>query len=224
MHKRKSKDKEVKEQSPFQVSGVYISRDHAKTESYDYPRGDGYMCQKYGKVVPSVPLCPPEAIAVARQIGTDKLDTAIKYIYARLLEEDDFEFEIEQGYYGEEIGDCTVTFPRDYVKFDELPAIDKLKYVLFKENCMLLERLGTKVEIEKIDIKSIYYDVPIMSKKNPAIVADYTALTAKDRADIMPVVKISIYHQPIYRLIDGYHKLKACIDKKIKTCNVLVIT
>jgi len=135
----------------------------------------------------------------------------------KLWETDFFEIQIDHGYYGQEIGSVTVEPKKapwiDYQIQEVLnlkSSKDKIEYILKLEYGYLIDSLkGMVYEIKMIDKDSISFQKEHYYKLDQDAVLSYVGYKFPKGICIMT-------SQDHYRLIDGYTRVAASKDSKIR--------
>lgn len=182
-------------------------------------------CEEYGCSVEGICRCSTIKDAKVTEVGDIvsyfvKLNDFDRYCIDRLLvarkiwDTDNWEVRVCGGYYGQEIEGV---FLRNAEKIEnevtellKLSDSDKIKYVLNLEYGYILDVLENKTfeicEVNKTDI--VFGQEGHYKKLNKDIVEKYQNYELPRGVCVWDDLK--------YRVIDGYHRISACQDKKIK--------
>ncbi len=200
--------------------------------SYDYSRtscnceAEYCNCTKItNTVVESVDLN-----SISNQLTAEITDPISKYCINRLLvinelySSNNWKVNVVSGYYGEEVHGCTLqpncqqTLISQIQELENLNDIDKIKKILEFEYGFLLDQLKACSSVSILEVP--------LSKIRP-FNQDYSRKVSKKDVGFYLDCKIPraicSKNGALYAVIDGYHRMTAAIQQKMKTVSIIVL-
>lgn len=157
-----------------------------------------------------------DSFVVISELGETPLDKALFFMYAKsLITIDDIEFDIVNGYYGQEleVSGFSKLGKYELEYFDKLSSLDKLESCLNAENgkfkTTILKNIK-QISFDKVDRK--YIDTPINNKLHKDTLDEYKSFFQYSREDL-PVICVLKKIADRYQIIDGRHRFSVFTDK-----------